>query len=898
MEAHAPPPPPPARLLPQTVGLFTSPAVAFILLVLNKIWDPIFDCYCFLLDPGRHMTDYNHAVQRVVAMKRDFNLSDPSPTSHQGGKWLERVVLLQKDKEMICKSYAEGGFLKKWYYIRKAIKETKKADDMASQFKEILVESKPRPRPVARISPGDPLEIMKTYTDKVVEFIKNESEDSKLLGIWGMAGVGKSVLIRNISMCHSQYAAADTPFQILFVDAGSDSSICKIQNALFGLLGLALTPDVTESVKAFTISSYLSENNFLLLLDDVREPFDLARIGVPVPDPASAMCRKVVFTTRTHAICASMGCDSIMQMSCPTEEDATKIFNCAVGTKALEDSRFCAVSSVLIKECGLLPEALRNVGLSMSIKDGPEQWELAVKLLRQAKLHLVTHKKDNLFERLRCSYDELEAKIKECLVLICSLWSEDANIPIDSLILMWIGMGLLDGLNAQREGYAYIRMLQQRCLLEKGQNTLTSSEDTHVRMNPMIRKAIIKTLDNREANWFPDLPWRSSLTEKTWLVAQRVWASAKDFEMFKRKCYLDQNNKERSKLLQSNVTVLVSRCVIKFDLCQFHQLVFLDMEGATLPNFPERVTKMNALEYLNLSSTGLTSVPSSLGDLSKLKYLFLRRNPELEHIPIGVIAKLKELKVLDLFDTGCLLTSLINEIKELEMDCLMAGFTVETENILRELRELSEVCPLYMCLSRFETEKVDLLYLLADFDKLHELQIKSSHHVLKLVYTDLEVQSTPKIFTCLERFIISNLPNLVSIDLKPEGLNIKSVKIYNCNKLTDITWILNLVNLEELVIKDCCRMRTLISASAAEELGLPRLKRVELHGLPELLTLSEAAPLCFKSVIHWCVFQCRKLSGLPKPPALKSVLLDCDVGIWNKMSQTGVAAQFAERVHL
>ena len=453
-------------------------------------------------------------------------------------------------------------------------------------------------------------------------------------------------------------------------------------------------------------------------------------------------------------------------------------------------------------------------------------------------------------------------------------------------------MGLLDDFNAHREGFAYIKMLQQHCLLEKGQNTLTTSEDTHVRMNPMIRKAIIKTLNGREANWYPDSSWRTSLTEKTWPAAQRVWASPKDLEMLKKKSYLDPRNE---KLLQSNLQVLVSRFAIKFDHCRFDELVFLDLEGANIPNLPQRVFSMKNLEYLNVASTGIRSVPVNLRDLSRLKYLTLRRNPSLENIPTGVIVRMKELKLLDLFDTGCFLsTALINEVKEAEIDNFLAGFTVGNENVLSELRELPQVCPLYMCLSGFQVKKVDLLHMLADFDRLYELQIKSSNKVRSIVYTDLVVQNTPKIFACLRKFEINNLQNLETVDLQPEGLSIKSVTVCGCSKLTDLTWIISLVNLEELIVKDCCSIRTLVSSRETQEVGLPKLKKVELHDLPEFRTLSEAS-LSLESITHYCVFQCCKLSGLPKLDPEERVLLDCDEDFWNIILQAGMATQYPQR---
>ena len=74
---------------------------------------------------------------------------------------------------------------------------------------------------------------------------------------------------------------------------------------------------------------------------------------------------------------------------------------------------------------------------------------------------------------------------------------------------------------------------------------------------------------------------------------------------------------------------------------------------------PPSICTIKTLEVLDVSYTGITSLPEEIGKLSSLKTLFLSGNQYLKELPPS-IGNIKTLEELDLRNTG--ITSLPEEI--------------------------------------------------------------------------------------------------------------------------------------------------------------------------------------------------------------------------------------------
>ena len=94
--------------------------------------------------------------------------------------------------------------------------------------------------------------------------------------------------------------------------------------------------------------------------------------------------------------------------------------------------------------------------------------------------------------------------------------------------------------------------------------------------------------------------------------------------------------------------------------------------------------------------------------------------------------------------------------------------------------------------------------------------------------------------------------------------SLKSLVLYTCPQLTTIftfNLLKNLLNLEELVVEDCPEINSLVTHDVpAEDLPrwiyyLPNLKKISLHYLPKLISISSGVPIA--PMLEWLsVYDC------------------------------------------
>ncbi|KAJ4718338.1 Disease resistance protein [Melia azedarach] len=225
-----------------------------------------------------------------------------------------------------------------------------------------------------------------------------------------------------------------------------DLKLEKVQDDIgrkMGLIGDSWNNKSIED-KAQDIFKVLRKKKFVLLLDDIREAIDLNKVGVPLPSSNIASKLKV-------------GEDTIN--SHPDIPDLAKIVS---------------------KECADFPLALITVGRAMACKNTPEEWNDAIEVLKRSASQFPGM--DEVYPRLKFSYDRLLSdRIRSCF-LYCSLYPEDYKICKKDLIDCWIGEGLdeCDRNRARNRGYTIVGDLIRACLLEE-------EDDDSVKMHDVIR---------------------------------------------------------------------------------------------------------------------------------------------------------------------------------------------------------------------------------------------------------------------------------------------------------------------------------------------------------------------------------------------------------------------------
>jgi len=155
------------------------------------------------------------------------------------------------------------------------------------------------------------------------------------------------------------------------------------------------------------------------------------------------------------------------------DDEAWQLFQDKVGQGTLSSSpRIEALAKELVEEMKGLPLALITVGRAMYGKSNPKQWESAIHYMKQSCCDgddQDLHMENDVFRRLKFSYDSLRNDtLRQCL-LTCSLWPEDKVIRTGDLIRCWIGLGLVDECDihgSYRKAHSLIGELTAACLLD------------------------------------------------------------------------------------------------------------------------------------------------------------------------------------------------------------------------------------------------------------------------------------------------------------------------------------------------------------------------------------------------------------------------------------------------
>ncbi|KAM3693839.1 hypothetical protein ACJW31_07G014600 [Castanea mollissima] len=535
--------------------------------------------------------------------------------------WLKDVETLQPrvkaiQEQMVNNKRPSRCFLncRKRYRASKEVEETLKEIKrlllVAASFDSVVVYLTPVPRAVECI-PGPSIQGQTTASKQLDETMKALDDGFKRIGLWGLGGVGKTTLVKNLN--NELIKASTQPFGIVIWATVSKNLVIKnVQKQIAERLNLKV--EMEESVLE-------KEEKFLLILDDVWEEIDLDTLGVPVPEVHKGC--KIILTSRRKEVCRTMTTDLDIKVEVLNDLEAWQLF-CQKAGDVAHREEIKPLAEAIVRECSRLPLAIITVGAAMREKTKVELWRHALKEL-QRSVPSIEGIEAEVYKPLKLSYDSLQGNnIKTCF-LYCCLFPEDFEIKINKLVQYWRAEGLIDvGQNWANmdEGISLIENLKDSCLLEEGCKRET------VKMHDVVRDVAI---------------WISSSSEDGCksLVRSGIGLSEISAEEFS-----NSNSLDRVSFMRNNITRLPD-CMIQ---CSKASTLLLQYNNA-LDTVPEKFLQgFEALKVLDLSGTSIRSLPHSPLQLRDLRVLLLCYCRNLEVLPsLGTLTKLQE---LDLENTG------------------------------------------------------------------------------------------------------------------------------------------------------------------------------------------------------------------------------------------------------
>ncbi|XP_073154669.1 probable disease resistance protein At4g27220 isoform X2 [Henckelia pumila] len=442
-----------------------------------------------------------------------------------------------------------------------------------------------------------------------------------IIGIYGMGGVGKTAIIKEVN---NKLLIENTNFDdVIWVIASKDSDMQRLQKDIAKAIGVSLDDfDSAMSRATELFSALMRRGKFLLIIDDMWEAFHLDEIGIPVPSRDNAC--KILITTRSLRVCHDMETDAEIEVHTLSQREAWALFQQKVGQEVLSSPRIQDVAQEVAKECGGLPLALITIGRALRKESNIRHWKIALSELRNSTSS-IEGMENQVFARLRFSYDRLKDDTTRSCLLYCVLYPEDHLIETEQLIKYWLLDGLLGHSGSQiarmQLGEMILNDLKRACMIESVFQFESCGE--HVKMHDLIRDMVIKlTRENSSCMVRSGLGLQIPPTENEW---------PPDLEIV---------SLMRNDLKSINCEPKCPK--LRALLLQYNSII----KGMATTFFEH----MQNLKVLDLSYTGIVRLPDSLSNLERLRALLLRSCWNLQHVP--TLAKLKDLRVLDLSYTS------------------------------------------------------------------------------------------------------------------------------------------------------------------------------------------------------------------------------------------------------
>lgn len=266
---------------------------------------------------------------------------------------------------------------------------------------------------------------MEAHLRKLNACLHLESDEVKMIGIQGPAGIGKTTIARalfNQLSADFQFKCFLKNFKEKYETFGMDDHDSKL-SLQTQLLSRILNQRDMKVHHLGTIKEWLQDQRVLIVLDEID---DFEQLDALAREPSwFGLGSRIIVITEDKKILKAHWVDNIYHVDYPSEEEALEILRLyACKPNSLWDG-FGELAKKIINLCGNLPLGLRVVGSSLR-GENRHEWEGQVSRLEYS----LDRKIENV---LRVGYDKLMKKEQSLFLHIAFFFN---NETIDHLKTM------------------------------------------------------------------------------------------------------------------------------------------------------------------------------------------------------------------------------------------------------------------------------------------------------------------------------------------------------------------------------------------------------------------------------------------------------------------------------
>lgn len=405
----------------EILSSLTSTVVELLIVPIRRSVSRVFNCSRNVQSLRTHLDELSGTEKRVLhsveeARNRSEDIEDDV------GKWLASVNVITDKASRVFEDEDKAKkrcFMGFFPNVTRRYKFSTKIESIAEEVVKInhrgrfdRVSYLPARRGIGDRSLKDyeAFESRRPVLDEILEALKDDDVD--LVGVYGMAGVGKTTLVKKVA----EQVKAGRIFDVVVQAVVSQTpNLRKIQGEIADGLGLKLDAETDSGRADFLYERLKRETKVLVILDDIWERLELDDVGIPSGSDHRGC--KILMTSRDRNVLSrGMVTEKVFWLQVLPENEAWNLFKKTAGDVVkYPDLQLVAVE--VAKRCAGLPILI--VTVARALKDGKlSEWKDAlVRLKRFDKDEMDSQVYSDL--ALELSYDSLKGEEIRSVFLLC-----------------------------------------------------------------------------------------------------------------------------------------------------------------------------------------------------------------------------------------------------------------------------------------------------------------------------------------------------------------------------------------------------------------------------------------------------------------------------------------------
>ncbi|XP_057740336.1 uncharacterized protein LOC130957496 isoform X1 [Arachis stenosperma] len=503
-----------------------------------------------------------------------------------------------------------------------------------------------------------------------------EDSNSRLVGVYGPAGIGKTTLVIKAA----KQAQEDKLFDmVIMVNVTKRPDTKKIQGQIAEMLGMKLE-DESEEARATSIQERLKneKDNILIILDDMYAKLDLNALGIPLQtkeessaivvhsqnpelednkqpgkpatDDDKKMMKaktsfvdgssklkehnrgyKILLISELRQVLTEMDVKaaSIFSINVLNVMEAEKLFKSMVGVGA-NDSELETLATEIAKKCNGLPMSIVTTARALKNQPNPLVWKDTLVTLEKLAVENPNAAPEY---STKLSYGLLENEELKLTFLLCARMDYDALVA--DLVRYCIGLGFLQGVYSVWEARDRVQMLLVK-LKDSERHTFMMTEGKLNKWPGMDELESCNVISLKRCDFIGRFPESIKCPKLSIFHIENNDPSLKISDSF------FQEMKELSVLILTGVNLSSLPSSIK---C-LTKLRMLCLEQCILDEKLEIIGELKNLRILSFSGSDVKSLPRELSHLSNLQIFDISNCYKLRVIPHDVMSNLTRLEEL------------------------------------------------------------------------------------------------------------------------------------------------------------------------------------------------------------------------------------------------------------